>query len=235
MDVGAAVVQVGHDDGHRRQPVIEVLAEPPISHGLEQVDVGGGHDAHVGLLDYRRTDLQELARFEHAQQAGLGGERKLGPLEIALAGGDGAGERALLVSEQFGVDGAFGYSPAVDGYVFLMFAGAELVDNLGEEFLARSALAVDEHRQVDRGHAHGPRDGLEQGRRVANDAEALLGLLYLRRVCIHLYRSEHFGCLQNRTTNLQKKCVISKKWRDKGRGGGWRRNFAAKNYGGYRY
>ncbi len=57
-----------------------------------------------------------------------------------------------------------------------MLTCAELVDNLGEELLARTALSGDKHGEVNRSHPDGTRYGGEQGRGVANYAEALLGL-----------------------------------------------------------
>ena len=143
-------------------------------HGLEEVYVGGGHDADVGLLHGGGADFQEFSRFEHPQQAGLRRQRQFGHLveenrsavglfEIALAGGDCSGERALLMAEKFAVDGAFGDSPAVDGYIFLVLSRAIGVDDFREEFLSRAALTRDEHGEVDRGHLHGPFDSGDEG------------------------------------------------------------------------
>ncbi len=100
----------------------------------------------------------------------------VGLLEIALAGGDRTRERALLMAEKFRVDCSLRNCSAVHGNVLLMLTCAELVDNLGEELLARTALSGDKHGEVNRSHPDGTRYGGEQGRGVANYAEALLGL-----------------------------------------------------------
>ena len=187
MNVVAAVVEVGHFDADRGETVVEVFAETAVFHRFEQVDVGGGHDPDVGFLHRAAADFEKFAGLEHAEQAGLGGEGKFGDFieeygasvglfEITFAGRDGSGEGPFFVAEEFAVDGAFGDGAAVHGYIFLMFSGAELVDYLGEEFFARSAFAGDEHGEVERGHADGPGDGLQQKRRVSDDGKALLRL-----------------------------------------------------------
>ena len=84
------------------------------------------------------------------------------------------------MSEQFGVDSAFGYGSAVYSYIFTMLAGAVEMDYLREEFLTRTALARHEHRQVNRSHAYGTLNGIVERRRIAHDAEALLHGHYLR-------------------------------------------------------
>ena len=64
-----------------------------------------------------------------------------------------------------------------------MFAGAEIVYDLREEFFAGAALARYEHRQVDRRNPYGPLHGCRQRRGVTYYAEALLGLQHLGGGC----------------------------------------------------
>ena len=172
------------------EPVVEVFAEFPLGHGLDHVEVGGSHDAHVGLQHGRRAHLEKLAALEHAKQAGLCGEGQfahlveedgaaVGLLEISLAGRECAGEGSLFVTEEFGVDGAFGYGAAVDGYVFPVFAGTVGMDDLREELFAGTALAGDEHGQVDGSNLQRAGNGPYQARSIADDAEPLFGLLYV--------------------------------------------------------
>ena len=145
-DVVTALTQGRHVDLHRREAVVQVLTELAVLDGLHHVLVGGGHDADVGLAHGAVAHAQVFAVLEHAQQACLGAHGHLGHLiqeddaavgllKVALVVGDGTGERALDVTEQFAVDGALGDGTAVHGDVFLVFAGAALVDDLGERLL----------------------------------------------------------------------------------------------------
>lgn len=204
LDVAAAVVQVGDVDLYGAEAVVEVFAEAPLGHGLLEVDVGGGHDADVGLLHLAGADLEELSALEHAEQARLGGEGELGHLveedgaavgllEVSLAGADGAGEGAFLVAEELRVDGPLGDGAAVDGNVFAVLAGREVVDDLGEELLSGAALAEDEDAEVDGGDAHGAVDGAQQQRRRADDAEPPLDVaqLLVARMKCHFFVDCH--------------------------------------------
>ncbi len=73
--------------------------------------MGGGDDAHVHLLDPRRSQRLHLAFLEDAQQLGLHRQRQLADLveqqraavglgEVAGVGAGGAGEGAAGVAEQ---------------------------------------------------------------------------------------------------------------------------------------
>ncbi len=80
-----------------------------------EVLVRGGDHAHVDLDRHLAADPVELALGQHAQQAGLQLRRHVadfveeqraavGLLEAAAAQRVGAGEGALLVAEQFGLE-----------------------------------------------------------------------------------------------------------------------------------
>ncbi len=131
----APLAQRRHEDRHRAQPVVQVLAETPRGDGLLEVDVRGGDHADVGFLHLRRAHAHEFARLQHAQQAHLRRERQLGHLvqknrpavgllEIALASFERTRERPLLVAEQLRIDRTFGEwlyllcLRAVDGNIF---------------------------------------------------------------------------------------------------------------------
>ena len=184
MDIALAVAQGRHPDGHRVKAEIEIFAETPRLNGAAKIDVGGGHHPHIGLLHLGRADLDEFTRLEHAQQAGLGGQRQLGHLvqeqgaavglfEITLAGLCGAGKGPFLVTEQLGIYGPLRYCAAVYRQVYIMFAGAVEMDNLGYELLAHAALAGDQHRQVGLGHLEGNAYGIVQRGRISYNAESL--------------------------------------------------------------
>src|SRR5206468_2714347 len=106
-DVLVTLAERWHTDRDDIEPVVEVLAEAPLSHHLGQVLVRGGDDAHVDLDGVRAAEALELALLEHAQDLGLGHQREVGnlveekrapvgQLEAALLAAGRAGERALL-------------------------------------------------------------------------------------------------------------------------------------------
>ena len=119
---------------------------------------------------------------EHPEQPRLGGHRELahliekdgaavGLLEVALARLVGAGEAALLVAEELGIDGALRDGPAVHGDVRAVLPRAVVVDDLGQGLLSRARLPADQHRDVGRSHAHRRGEGALQTGAAAHDAE----------------------------------------------------------------
>ena len=185
IDVVLAVAQGGHTDLDGVEAVVKVLAEPALADCVQEIDVGRGHDADVGLLDLRGTDLHILAVLQHTEQHHLRAHRQLADLveeertavrllEIPLAGLCGAGERALLVSEKLGVDGAFGNASAVDCEKLAVAPGAVLMDDARDVFLAYAALARHQHRQVRGGHRDGGLQGPVQRGVVADDVVSVL-------------------------------------------------------------
>ena len=72
----------------------------------------------------------------------------VGALEIALAYISRAGERALLMPEQFRVDGALRNGAAVDGDEVTVFARTVLLDDARDILLAHTVLAHNQHRLV---------------------------------------------------------------------------------------
>ena len=119
------LAQRRHADGHDVESVVEVLAELARPHLGLQVAVGGGDDAHVDLEGAAAADPLEFALLEHAQQLGLKGGADLadlveeqgaavGLLEAALAGADRAGEGALFVPEELGLEQVVGERGAVE-------------------------------------------------------------------------------------------------------------------------
>ena len=114
--------------------VVQILAEAAFADGFPEVDVGGCHDADIGPTDLRATHADVLSRFEHSQKSCLSGEWQfthlveedgslVGRTEIAFALADGSRVGALLVTEEFAVDGALGDGSAVDGEVLLVATG----------------------------------------------------------------------------------------------------------------
>ena len=98
-----------------------------------------------------------------------------GQLELSDLAAEGAGEGALFMAEEFALGQVFGQRGAVYGHVRRLGVQAAAVNVGGQQFLARTALALDHYRGV-AGRDIGRR--FEQGRqvRVAGD-----DLLFARR------------------------------------------------------
>ena len=124
-DVLAARAQRRRRDGDDVEPIVEVLAEAPRLHLGEQIAVGRGDDADVGL-DGVAAERLVLALLQDAQELHLHLRRELADLveEERAAGGlreaavllrDGAGERAALVAEELALEDRLGDRRAVHG------------------------------------------------------------------------------------------------------------------------
>ena len=122
----------------------------------------------------------DLAGLERAEQFDLGLERKLadlveeqgravGILEAADMAVEGAGEGAFLMAEQHRFDEVLGDGAAIDRDHRLAAARGGGVDRLGDHFLARAALALDQHRDPGAGGLGGDRERGAEGRRRADD------------------------------------------------------------------
>jgi len=74
-------------------------------------------------------------------------------LDETRLGTDRAGERALFVTEQLGLEDLPRQGAAVNRHERPRAARRVLVDRAGDELLAGPALAQDQHRRIGRGHA----------------------------------------------------------------------------------
>ncbi len=119
----------------------------------------------------RRADGNHFALLQHAQQLHLRRRRGLADFveeERALGRRaeetdlvlDGAGERSLHVTEQFALEQALGKRAAVDREKRPFGARRQLVDVAGDDFLAGSRLALNEHGGIGRRH------GLDEAQHV---------------------------------------------------------------------
>ena len=151
-DVVAPLAERGDRDGHDVEPVVEVLAEPALAHGLPEVDVGGGDHAHVYPHRPAAAEALDLAFLKGAEELGLQVEAEAADLvqeeraavcELEPAGllGEGTGEGALLVAEQLALHERLGEGGDVDGDERPPGSGALLVDGARDELLAGAALA----------------------------------------------------------------------------------------------
>src|SRR5205085_2020503 len=120
------LAQGGYVNREDVDAVVEVVAEASVLNHRAQVSVRGGDDAHVNLYRARAADATNLALLQGAQQFRLHRNVELAYLveeeralvrylEEALLLGVRAGERALLVSEEFGFEKVLVDGGAVDG------------------------------------------------------------------------------------------------------------------------
>ena len=156
-DVLRPLAQGGQAQIDDVQAIEQVFAERAALDGFGQVAVRGGDDADVDLDRLGAADAVDLAFLDGAQQLGLQARIHLadfveqqraaiGFLEFADAPGDGAGERAFLMAEQFGFEQVFGNGGAVDRDERLVGARRFAVDVARQHFLAGAAFAGDEDR-----------------------------------------------------------------------------------------
>jgi hypothetical protein len=75
-------------------------------------------------------------------------------LEVPLAVGDSARERALQVTEELGVNGPLRDSPTVHSDIRAVLADTILMDDLREALLPDTALPDDQHRHIGGCHLH---------------------------------------------------------------------------------
>ena len=160
-----------HLDGYGIETEEEVFAEAATLDSLLQVHIRCSDDAHIGLLGLACPDGDEFPRLEDTQETGLRREGKLpyfveedrtarGFLEVSLAVGDSARERALQVTEELGVDGPLRDSPTVHSDIRAVLANTILMDDLREALLPDTALTDHQHRHIGGCHLHGRADSI---------------------------------------------------------------------------
>ncbi len=184
QDVLPPLAQRRHGERHDAQAVEEVVPEGAGGHRLAEVDARGSDEAHVDLDRARAPEPLEAAVLHHAQELGLQGRGEVldlveddgaarRELDLPRLGLLGVREGARLVAEQLRFQEVGGDGRAVDLDEREVTARATLVEEVGDEVLARPALSLDEHgglrlRQAERElqHvAHGGGDGHHAERR----------------------------------------------------------------------
>ncbi len=144
--------------------------------------VGGSDDADIDLDRTAGADARHLAIFDRAQQPVLRRARQgrqfveeqgaaVGLLEAALAGLGGAGEGARLMPEQFGLDQTFGQRGAVHRHQRPRPAARQVVETLGDQFLAGAAFADHQHRTIERRGTARALDGVEKRNALADEIQ----------------------------------------------------------------
>ena len=153
-DAGA---QRRNRDREHVEAVEQVLAELAALDEFDQVLVRRRDEPEIDLDRALGADGVDLALLQRAQQLHLRIERQfadlveeqraavgLGELAGVLLGG--AGEGALLVAEQDGLDEVLRQRAAIDGDERPAAPLRPALDRAGEQFLADAGFALDQHR-----------------------------------------------------------------------------------------
>src|SRR5262245_52244252 len=154
--VFAALAQRRDEQRDHAQAIVKVFTEPPGFDFVLQVAVGGRDGARVDLHRFSRPDAANLSFLQCAQQFDLQGRARLadlvqkdrpafGLLEQAFLICDRAGEAPSRVAEELGFEQRFGQRAAIDRDEGLRRARAVAVYGAGDQFLARTRFADDQH------------------------------------------------------------------------------------------
>ena len=174
-----------HD--HRRHPVKQVLSHPPLVDHGEGVLVGGGDQTNVHGDAGRAPHPLEGPFLEDPEQLGLHGQthgvdlvQEQGPMVGRFDQPlpvHAAGKGPLGRAEQHAFDERLRESGAVDGHEFFLSPGAQGVDPLGEDLLARPRLALDQDAVIPGRHPGGQVNGRQQLRAGADQVlERIMGV-----------------------------------------------------------
>ena len=162
-----ALAQRRHTQRNGVDPEVQIFPQPAFTQRGIQVDIGRADEAEVDVHDAIAANRPVLALLQNAQELGLEIRRHLadlveqqraplGHLEEAFLVQRRARERALLVAEELRLDQIFGDRRAVDLDERPLRPLAVVVDGVGDQFLARAVLALDEDVRLAR------RDALDE-------------------------------------------------------------------------
>ncbi len=183
--VGQALAQRRQLQAHHVDPMQQVRTEASLGDQRFQVLVGGRDHPHVDPDEFAPADPEEFAFRQYAQETRLQRQRHvadfiqeqgaaIGLLETADVALLRAGEGAGLVAEQFALQQFGGNGGGVERDEGLARARRFLVQRAGNELLAGTGFAIDQHRQR---RLRQPADGAEQRahrRRVADQVRRAL-------------------------------------------------------------
>ena len=148
------------------------------------------------FIVFESPSALEFALLKRTQQLDLGGERHQGdfvneqsPLmsqfEPSYTRGHGSSECAFRVSEQLGLDKALGERRRVERDETLLGARRVVVNGAGDQFLAGSRFALNQHGAVHRGDQFQRRKELLHGAVAADDAVEAEAAAQLRaQLCV---------------------------------------------------
>ena len=153
----------GHIDGEHVKAVIEVLTEGTLFDHLLQILVRRCNHPHVGALHLVAAHTLEGTLLQHPQQLYLHRQRHvaylvkkqgstLSQLETPGPAGNGAGEGALLVSEQFAFQQLGRNGSAVDRHERRVLTARMVMQVTGDHFLARPRFTQNQYRGLGVSH-----------------------------------------------------------------------------------
>src|SRR2546428_5294199 len=178
-NVAQPIAQRRQSDREDVEAVEKVGAEfALVDQSLERL-IGGGYDADFYADALRAAQSLEDAGLQHAQEPPLYLQRDLadliqkdraavGQLESPRLGRLRASESALLIAEQLALDQRRRKRRAVDDNEWAAIAQAALVNGVGEQFLARSCLSLQQNGRIGWGDVQGVFDHPPIGRAAAD-------------------------------------------------------------------
>src|ERR1019366_4997859 len=183
-----ALAQRRQVNGDDVETVEQVIAELAVLHLLLEIDVSGGDNAHVHLYFADAAQVHELAVLQHAQDLGLRLQvhganlvKEQGPavghLEQAFLAGDGAGEGALHVAEECGLQQVRRHGASVHGDEGAVAARRVHVDGFGDQLFAGAAFALQQHRGTAGRHLRHQVEDAQHGLALADDVLEVVALL----------------------------------------------------------
>ncbi len=166
-------------DGEHGHAEVEILAELPVVHHAAQVTVGRGEEARLDRAVARLADAANGPRLQHSEQLRLRRERELSDLveehraplrrlEAADPRRHRAGEGSARMSEELRLEQILGERRAVDDDERLARAVRAVVNRARDQLLARTRLAMHEHRGLGRPDPHDRRIELAHRRAPAD-------------------------------------------------------------------
>ena len=155
-DVLGPLAQRREIDGHDAQAIQQVLTELAVLDLPDQIAAGGRDESEIHRLGGRRAQGNHRFLLKHPQQLALEGRGHEGDLveehgatvgqrENAAPVPIGPGKGALAVAEQFGLEQGVGKRGGVDRQERPLAHGALVVNGTGDQLLAASALALNQH------------------------------------------------------------------------------------------
>src|SRR5262245_36549331 len=152
-----------HDDWEDVETVEQILAERSVGDGFLEIPMSRCDDPDVHVNRLRAAEPLDHPLLQHAQQLHLDLRRELadlveeerrmiGQLEATDLTGDGPRVRAALVPEELAFDERGWNRGAADANHLPSLTLAQVMDRLGEHFLADAGLAEQQHRRRRAGH-----------------------------------------------------------------------------------
>ena len=193
-DVLPALAQGRHAKWENVQPVEKIAAELALRHQFAEVAIGSSKQSNIHLDSVIAAQAFELLVLQHSQKFRLQFQRDVShfiekqcslvcQLQAAHLLGNGAGKRALLMSEQFAFQEAGGNRRTIQFDKALLFAGAHVVDGTGNQFLPGSRFSENQHGGIAGGHSCRLRESALQTWTVPNNLfEIQLGADFILKV-----------------------------------------------------